>query len=164
MSSSAASRGVPRKRRRGLVHKKPGPATRLHNEINVTPLVDVCLVLLIIFMIISKLLSRGKEVPLPLTRHHEAVPDQNQPIIVVDEEHKLYFEKTPIDGPTPDKKYAEMRKLIVNHWREKNNKSNAVALKAAESVTYEHVYPVIMEIRKLDGVNLQLATQEKKDK
>ncbi|HUH04385.1 MAG TPA: biopolymer transporter ExbD [Kofleriaceae bacterium] len=163
MSSSAASRGVPRKRRHGLVHKKPKPA-RLHNEINVTPLVDVCLVLLIIFMIISKLLSRGKEVPLPLTRHHQAVPDQNQPIIVIDAEHKLYFEKTLIDGPTPEKQYLEMRKLIINHWREKNNKSQAVALKAAEDVTYEHIYPVIMEIRKLDGVNLQLATQEKKDK
>lgn len=163
MSSPAAAGGV-RKRRKGLVHKKPGPKSRLHNEINVTPLVDVCLVLLIIFMIISKLLSRGKEVPLPLTRNHQAVPDQNQPIIVVDEENKLYFEKTLIDGPTPEKRYLEMRKLIINHWREKNSKSQAVALKAAETVTYRHIYPVIMEIRKLDGVNLQLATQEKKDK
>jgi biopolymer transport protein ExbD len=164
MSSPAAASGVPRKRRKGLVHKHPPKPAKLHNEINVTPLVDVCLVLLIIFMIISKLLSRGKEVPLPLTRYHESVPDQNQPIIVVDAEHKLYFEKTPIDGPTPEARYVEMRKMIVNHWREKNAKSQAVALKADETVEYEYLYPVIMEIRKIDGVSLQLATQEKKEK
>ncbi|MGA0323216.1 MAG: biopolymer transporter ExbD, partial [Ilumatobacteraceae bacterium] len=39
----------------------------VHNEINVTPLVDVCLVLLIIFMVIMPMLQRGKEVPLPQT-------------------------------------------------------------------------------------------------
>jgi len=51
------------------VHAKPKQLDEVRSDINVTPLVDVCLVLLIIFMVVTPMLSRGKDVPLPKTRH-----------------------------------------------------------------------------------------------
>jgi biopolymer transport protein ExbD len=62
--------------------KKP-PLDAVRNEINVTPLVDVVLVLLIIFMVITPLLARGKDVPLPQTENHSDEKDKLQPVISV---------------------------------------------------------------------------------
>ena len=63
------TRSVPYKSEKAI-HSEP-PAS----EINVTPLVDVCLVLLIIFMVVTPMLGRGKDVALPklaeATKHKE---------------------------------------------------------------------------------------------
>ncbi|HET7437274.1 MAG TPA: biopolymer transporter ExbD [Thermoanaerobaculia bacterium] len=45
----------------------------VHSEINVTPLVDVCLVLLIIFMVVTPVLVTGSPVQLPETKHSPAL-------------------------------------------------------------------------------------------
>ena len=47
----------------------------LTSDINVTPLVDVCLVLLIIFMVVTPMLQKGVPVNLPVTDEPEATPD-----------------------------------------------------------------------------------------
>jgi biopolymer transport protein ExbD/biopolymer transport protein TolR len=54
----------------------------LNSDINVTPLVDVMLVLLIIFMVITPMLQRGKAVQLPPTRQPEKQPDDGKDIVV----------------------------------------------------------------------------------
>jgi biopolymer transport protein TolR len=54
----------------------------LNSEINVTPLVDVMLVLLIIFMVVTPMLQRGKAVQLPQTRQPEKQPDEGKDIVV----------------------------------------------------------------------------------
>ena len=51
-------------------------------EINVTPLVDVVLVLLIIFMVITPMIVRGVSVDLPITSHHDRKNDDNKDLIV----------------------------------------------------------------------------------
>ena len=51
-------------------------------EINVTPLVDVVLVLLIIFMVITPMIARGVSVELPRTSHHDKKNDDNKDLIV----------------------------------------------------------------------------------
>src|SRR3954463_4734818 len=47
----------------------------MNSEINVTPLVDVCLVLLIIFMVVTPMLQKGVPVNLPVTEDPEKTPD-----------------------------------------------------------------------------------------
>src|SRR5262245_46180451 len=81
-----------RHNRRRLVHKAPPKLDSVRNEINVTPLVDVCLVLLIIFMVVLPELVRGKEVPLPQTRNHTQQNDTRQPIVVIDQDGQIYVD------------------------------------------------------------------------
>lgn len=65
------------RRTRRIPYKKPGGGhgTEAQSGINVTPLVDVCLVLLIIFMVVTPMMGRGKDVNLPqlveATEHKE---------------------------------------------------------------------------------------------
>ena len=67
--------------RRGLATKRR-PKGQVRAEINVTPLVDVVLVLLIIFMVITPMIVRGVSVDLPVTSHHDRKNDDNKDLIV----------------------------------------------------------------------------------
>ena len=57
---------------------KDGP----RSDINVTPLVDVCLVLLIIFMVVTPMLQQGKEVSLPVATHIDEGTEEEDPLIL----------------------------------------------------------------------------------
>ena len=59
-----------------------GSPDEVKSEINVTPLVDVCLVLLIIFMVVTPMIASGVAVDLPRTAHHSRKPDDGKDIIV----------------------------------------------------------------------------------
>jgi biopolymer transport protein TolR len=63
----------------------------IRSEINVTPLVDVVLVLLIIFMVVTPLIASGIAVDLPRTVHHARKPDDGKDIIVsITKEERVY--------------------------------------------------------------------------
>ena len=67
------------------------------SEINVTPMVDVMLVLLIIFMVTAPLLTVGVQVDLPKTKA-TIIPGQDEPLaITIDKEGQLYLQETEID-------------------------------------------------------------------
>lgn len=66
--------------RRGRVRKRTAGAVKA--DINVTPLVDVVLVLLIIFMVVTPMLSKGVNVDLPVTQHHDKRADDNRDVVV----------------------------------------------------------------------------------
>jgi biopolymer transport protein ExbD len=62
------------------------------SNINVTPLVDVVLVLLIIFMVVTPMIASGVAVDLPRTAHHAKKPDDGKDIIVsVTWDKRLYL-------------------------------------------------------------------------
>src|SRR6476620_5462186 len=57
-------------------------AAALNSDINVTPLVDVCLVLLIIFMVVTPMLQKGVPVNLPVTEDPEKTPDTEKQLLI----------------------------------------------------------------------------------
>jgi biopolymer transport protein TolR len=75
------------RRRRKIPYKKDHDvhAGAPNSDINVTPLVDVCLVLLIIFMVVTPMLGGGKDVPLPVLATADAHKEGDQVFVSIDE-------------------------------------------------------------------------------
>src|SRR5258708_3630949 len=77
------------------------PKQGIKSDINVTPLVDVVLVLLIIFMVVTPLLQRGKNVNLPSAAKVEREKKANEPIILsVTDERKTFLEADEVNAET----------------------------------------------------------------
>ncbi|MFO7566624.1 MAG: biopolymer transporter ExbD [Enhygromyxa sp.] len=74
------TRRVPYKTDKGIHASGP------QSNINVTPLVDVCLVLLIIFMVVTPMLGRGKDLPLPALIDADSHKEGDQVFVSVDDE------------------------------------------------------------------------------
>jgi biopolymer transport protein ExbD len=86
----------------GLIHGSHSDRVKppIKAEINVTPLVDVVLVLLIIFMVVTPLIASGVAVDLPRTAHHARKPDDGKDIIVsVTKEEKVYVGRNLVPRP-----------------------------------------------------------------
>jgi biopolymer transport protein ExbD len=77
-SGGHGGKGGRRIRSHRLSHKKAALAV-VRNDINVTPLVDVMLVLLIIFMLMTLIMGRGQDVPLPKAKNFSEEKDKMQP-------------------------------------------------------------------------------------
>jgi biopolymer transport protein TolR len=83
--------GAPRKRRR------PAQCVAIRADINVTPLVDVVLVLLIIFMVVTPMISQGMPVELPRTVNHDRKPDDGKDLLVsVNRQGQVYLRSNPV--------------------------------------------------------------------
>ena len=84
---------------RGSRRRRGGSAPM--SEINVTPFVDVMLVLLIIFMVAAPLLTVGVPLELPETRAQALPTEQEEPLTVnIDSEGLLYIQREPVDPAT----------------------------------------------------------------
>lgn len=80
----------------GQKHKGRRRSFTAMSDINVTPMVDVMLVLLVIFMVTAPLLTAGIPVDLPQTKA-EAINDPQEPLVVtVNKEGKIYLQETEI--------------------------------------------------------------------
>jgi biopolymer transport protein ExbD len=148
-TSSAPRRKRPKihKRREGAI--RPG-ATK--NEINVTPLVDVVLVLLIIFMVVTPMLHRGVHVQLPETLHHEKKQDTGEQLVVtIRGDGAVFIETDRIqDENLVDRVKAELKKQRPVHVR------------ADKSVTYGVVRKVLEKIHDAGAQNVGMGTEEQK--
>src|SRR6202040_2048423 len=91
----------------------------LNSDINVTPLVDVCLVLLIIFMVVTPMLQKGVPINLPVTEDPQKTPDTEKQLqISVKNDGSVYLgsmvvrkdqvqaELENIHARTPDREIA----------------------------------------------------------
>jgi len=84
-------------RQRFRNYRRPGGDYRLMSEINVTPMVDVMLVLLVIFMVTAPLLTVGVKVDLPKTKA-AVISGQDEPLaITVNAEGKVFLQETELD-------------------------------------------------------------------
>ncbi len=83
----SASGHLGKRTRRIPYRSDKGPhAAKANSDINVTPLVDVCLVLLIIFMVVTPMLGRGRDVRLPVLIEADSHKEGDQVFVSVDDE------------------------------------------------------------------------------
>ncbi len=132
---------------------KPPVIDHVRNDINVTPLVDVMLVLLIIFMLMTLVMGRGAEVKLPTANNFSEEKDKQQPVVAIDAEGNLHIEKNKL-GPVTMSTLKEMENQVLAQWKAPKNPEGVgrIYLKAESSVTYDKVYPVLEYLNKNMGV------------
>ena len=119
-------------------------------EINVTPLVDVMLVLLIIFMVAAPMMTQGVDVDLPKTTS-KALRQQEEPLVVqIDSDGKTHLGKTEVP-------LALMRQELEKMPEEK--KKNSVYLRADEKVPYGLVVQVMAQLKQAGFEKLGMVTQ-----
>ncbi len=82
----------------------PRSGQDLKSDINVTPLVDVMLVLLIIFMLVTPMLQKGRGVELPRARNVLAVPEEKSQVLQVTlaENGQMFLDDDPVDSQSLD--------------------------------------------------------------
>ena len=133
-----------------------GPNAGIKSDINVTPLVDVVLVLLIIFMVVTPMLQRGKDVRLP--RAHQVEKDQDRPdpiIVSVTPDKRVYIEHDPYD----DRSFQER---LADELTQKPGRP--ILLKGDQSLAYGEVRRVMNLARKAGAKGISLGVEELKDK
>jgi biopolymer transport protein ExbD len=125
----------------------------LNSEINVTPLVDVCLVLLIIFMVVTPMLQKGVPVNLPVTEDPEKTPDTDKQLqISVKSDGSVYL------GPTVVMKQQVESELKNIHERTPDRE---IAVKGDKKVKYGDVLDVLRACREVGFNNVGLIAQPK---
>jgi biopolymer transport protein TolR len=119
-------------------------------SINVTPLVDVMLVLLVIFMVTAPILQQGVAVNLP---HAEAAPltgEEDQLVVAVDSQSQVYLNDTKIDLAELDPK---LRAIL------REQPARQVYLRADRDVRYGDVMQVIAAVKGAGVERLGMVTE-----
>ena len=138
---------------------KVGGTDEFNSEINVTPMVDVMLVLLIIFMIVTPLLQSGVNVNYP---RDLASPDEDMDItkdtsvlIAIPDNNNFYVGKElfPI---------TELGEKVKNMMKDKTPEKRIVYIKSGVEVDYGTVVQAIDQIRKQDIDKIGLVADKKK--
>ena len=119
-------------------------------DINVTPLVDVVLVLLIIFMVTAPLMQRGIDVDLPRTATQTS-ENEERLIVSVDKNGQIFINEVQI--PMEDLKDQLQRRIA----RAKNKK--AVFLRGDKSLQYQVIMQVMDEIKRSGVPTVGLVTE-----
>ena len=141
------------KRLSGSSLKKMSQAP-LTSEINVTPLVDVCLVLLIIFMVVTPMLQKGVPINLPVTSEPEKTPDTEKQLqISVKESNVVYL------GPQAIRKEQLQSALEEIHQRTPDRE---IAVKGDRTVKYGEVLDVLKACREVGFNDVGLIAQPEK--
>lgn len=118
-------------------------------DINVTPLVDVVLVLLIIFMVTAPVLQSGIEVNVPHTRTVKEITEERL-VISIDKSQKVYFGNDPIN-------INQIGKVLKQRIRDPRNQS--IYLRSDEDVPFG-AFATVMDAIKSAGIsNVSIVTQ-----
>ena len=126
----------------------------LNSDINVTPLVDVCLVLLIIFMVVTPMLQKGVPVNLPVTEDPEKTPDTDKQLqISVKSDGTVYLGSLPV---LKEQMQSELEKI---HERTPDRE---IAVKGEKAVKYGAVLDALKACREVGFNNVGLIAQPKK--
>ena len=131
------------------------------SEINVTPFVDVLLVLLIIFMVTAPIVNHVIQVDLPQDSYNKDVmkPLQEPLKLVIDKSGILYIGKTRI-GDSAEEESQIVLKDRITQWTRGRKQPWLVDVEADEKVDYGSIVPVIARLKELD-VSMNLVIRPK---
>ncbi len=140
--------------RGGRGHRRRGRHHGLMSEINVTPFVDVMLVLLIIFMVAAPLLTVGVPIDLPETQA-KALNSDTQPITVsVNQQGQIFLQETEIPI---DEVVAKLQAIARAGYEER------IYVRGDKSADYGTVMRVMARISAAGFRNLGLVTLQEQD-
>ena len=147
MSTGTVGRGGRGHRRRGRHHG-------LISEINVTPFVDVMLVLLIIFMVAAPLLTVGVPIDLPETRANAMNPETQPITISVNENGQIYLQETEIPL---DEVVAKLNAIATTGYEER------IYVRGDKTTNYGTVMQVMARIQAAGYTRIGLVTLQEQD-
>lgn len=128
---------------------KGGPKS----DINVTPLVDVMLVLLIIMMIVAPLLQKGADVRLPIAAFSSEKPEtQDQTVVAIDSQGRYFVNGVPV-------REEELRQRVDDILAEKTER--IVLIKADDEAQYGAVMAAMDQLRLVGIEDIGLITDPK---
>ena len=130
-----------------------GGRGEIKSAINVTPLVDVVLVLLIIFMLVTPMLTRGKEVRLPVATAADQHEQADALVLTMTADKSLWLENKKVDTDTLAE---ELTKRLAENARQD------VLVKADESVSVGDVRPVLQRLKRAGVKTFGFAVAEPK--
>lgn len=127
-------------------------SSRTMSEINVTPFVDVMLVLLVIFMVTAPMMQQGLDVNLPHTASTGVALNENPFVLIIDSSGKIKIADVEIASENLGKKI----KAIFE-----NRKNKQIYIQADKKVDYGTVAYVMGEVRMAGISNISLITLPK---
>ena len=137
-----------------------GGSSGLQSEINVTPMVDIMLVLLIIFMVVTPMLQHGVTVNLPKDlknpEEDQRIIKDNSIVIAIPSDGEYYLGKDRVTKEQLKDKVEKMLGLI------KKEEDKIVYIKSGVGVSYGDVVTVINEVRALGVDKIGLVADKKK--
>jgi biopolymer transport protein ExbD len=142
-----------KKRRRHHARHAPQAAGDVKSEINVTPLVDVVLVLLIIFMVVTPMLHRGVDLELPQTRHHLTRQDTGEQVVVSVRGDGVYIEADKVD-------VEQLASLLE---KEMKNGPRPINVHADRNLKFGEVRKVLEQIHASGAAQVNMETKEIKE-
>ena len=120
------------------------------SEINVTPFVDIMLVLLIIFMVAAPLLSVGIEVDLPNTQAKPLKTEKERPLtLTLDGESNLFINEVKIEK-------SELRSKLLAIKKERE--SDEIYLRASKDIEYQNVATILALVSNIGYSQISLVT------
>jgi len=123
------------------------------SDINVTPLVDVMLVLLIIMMLIAPLLQKGVDVKLPIAANTVDKPEtQGQTVVAIAADKRVFLNAVPIRNEDLRAKVTELLEA---------KKDSVIIIKADEDVEYSAVMETMDTLRAAGVEDMGLITEKK---
>jgi biopolymer transport protein TolR len=130
-----------------------GGKDSLKADINVTPLVDVMLVLLIIMMLIAPMLQQGVAVTMPEAANTGEKPDtQDQTVVAIDSRGAFYVNAIPV---TADDLIPRVQRVL------EDKKEKIVYLKGDKDAKYSAIMDAMDAFRKAQIENIALITEKK---
>jgi TolR protein len=134
----------------GRKHTMEAPEVR--SDINVTPLVDVCLVLLIIFMVVTPLLQKGVDVTLPATADPEKMAENEKQLEVsVKADGSVFIGQNWI---TEENLTTQLEEIHTN------NPERSVVVKADKRLKYKEVRKVMRLLNEAGFTRVGLITEK----